>query len=149
RLIETTSMPIPRRHGGDRVERSCDLGTAAPRIWARYRQEFQEGRGVRRRDNLARGKTMALERRLSGTRRKKRKTQEGVAVGENGDVRERLERIARNLWWSWSTEARALWDRVAAEAPEKRREELKRNPLLLVRWLSVRALRDLASDDVF
>jgi len=92
---------------------------------------------------------MALERRLSGTRRKKRKTQEGVAVGENGDVRERLERIARNLWWSWSTEARALWDRVAAEAPEKRREELKRNPLLLVRWLSVRALRDLASDDVF
>ncbi len=57
-----------------------------------------------------------------------------------------LERLASNLWWTWSREAMALWSRIAEEVPPTRRAELLRNPLVLSRALGSKELRARADD---
>lgn len=91
---------------------------------------------------------MAGERRASGAGKRK---QARGATGESTDpgVRERLETLAMNLWWSWSLEARSLWNGLAERLPVRRRDELRRNPVLLVRALPDRLVESLERDERF
>ncbi len=57
-----------------------------------------------------------------------------------------LERLASNLWWTWSGDAMALWSRVAEELPRARRDRLLGNPLALTRALGPKQHRALAED---
>jgi starch phosphorylase len=70
----------------------------------------------------------------------------GASPSRGARLRERLERLTMNLWWTWSADANALWDAVADVFPSSRRDALRRNPVLLVRKLSERQLSTLAAN---
>ncbi|HVR74078.1 MAG TPA: alpha-glucan family phosphorylase [Planctomycetota bacterium] len=66
-------------------------------------------------------------------------------------IRQGLESLSRNLWWSWDQDALLLWRRVAdalppRSAPPARRKALERNPVELLRALGKDELRKLADD---
>ena len=58
---------------------------------------------------------------------------------------ERLDEIAKNLWWAWAPEARELFLRIDAELWE----EVHGNPIELLSRVDQRRLDELAQDDVF
>jgi starch phosphorylase len=60
-----------------------------------------------------------------------------------GDVCDRLERLAHNLWWTWSAEGALLWDLLASRLAGSRRPELRRNPVALLRALPASERRRL------
>jgi starch phosphorylase len=61
------------------------------------------------------------------------------------DSLERLPELARNLWWSWNPEARALFQDLARRVGVPR----SRNPLVLLHALSEQAAGALAADESF
>ena len=46
-----------------------------------------------------------------------------------------LQELSRNLWWSWTPQARSLWERLAARLPGSGRAGLSRNPVRLLQSL--------------
>jgi phosphorylase/glycogen(starch) synthase len=56
-----------------------------------------------------------------------------------------LERIARNLWWSWNYDALELFEMINNE----RWYDFKFNPIALIESLSFQELQDLNSNDKF
>ena len=57
----------------------------------------------------------------------------------------RLPELARNLWWSWHPEARALFDTIARAAGQPHAD----NPLRLLRTLEPARAQALAADRQF
>lgn len=58
---------------------------------------------------------------------------------------EPLRRLARNLYWTWNTDAAALFERIDRELWE----ETERNPVRLLQLVSRERLHELAEDDGF
>ncbi len=56
-----------------------------------------------------------------------------------------LQRLARNLWWSWNYEASELFEMVNSELWE----ELKYNPIALIEALTIEQLRKLEKNEKF
>ena len=56
-----------------------------------------------------------------------------------------LERLAKNLWWSWNYEGSELFQMINRE----RWYELKFNPIALIESLSFKELQDLSENDTF
>ncbi|MCK9204358.1 MAG: alpha-glucan family phosphorylase, partial [Bacteroidales bacterium] len=56
-----------------------------------------------------------------------------------------LERLAKNLWWSWNYEASELFEMIN----KKRWDELKFNPIALIESLSFQELQDLSNNEKF
>jgi len=56
-----------------------------------------------------------------------------------------IERIAKNLWWSWNYEGSELFEMIHKE----RWYELKFNPIALLESLTFQELQDLSNNEVF
>ncbi|HNY03511.1 MAG TPA: alpha-glucan family phosphorylase, partial [Bacteroidales bacterium] len=58
---------------------------------------------------------------------------------------EGLERLAKNLWWSWNFEGSELFEMIS----KQRWYELKFNPIALIESLSFNELQDLSANEKF
>src|SRR5688572_15920097 len=68
-----------------------------------------------------------------------------VGTATEGALTQRLEALARNLWWTWNADARRLFEGLEPSLWEA----TGRTPIAMIRRLTPERLATLAGDEAF